>query len=736
MASRNKLFAKNNIVSTQYTQSRKRYSREYLISDEIADEFNTYHGFSIFRAYNDIFTKNIDSKSYKETQDKGPGVPSVRSLFNRAGAIMIGGQNPDQYMRHDNVDAGSIKKTFDEEFEAIRKHASEWRIYNNVPLMDSTENRQRIRAHSGCTVKELVNQSAQGLMGRAIYSYADFMYCKYLGRIPNNYLITLRRFPIPPGDNITALGVGSTTKKEGKNRTVQQQGCLVTWLGTPGNEMDNILKYTVTMPYQEKSAKMQDLSTEGADQNAGILNGMAAAFDKGYRRQYQAGQGGTAFNGFVNKFLPPALQLSNGHYPLHHTDGNKIYGPVDRVKKIYMRGEEGIDFKQDITLTFDYELRSYNGINTRQAFLDLLANILNVTYTTGSFWGGGYRGGGMHQNSIFNNLEIFKARGGYSNFMDAFRKDCSTIKQKASSWLSSGNSGMNWSFDSSNPMESLKNIASNVSKLLSGAADSFGGMLMSGLLNKLGRPQRAYADSLLSEKPTGMWHIMIGNPKHPIMSMGNMVLKSTTIQHYGPLGLDDFPTGLRVVCTLDRGKGRDLRDIEALYMHGNDRIYSSMDSKVFEIYTAAQKYRYSRMMDSKGFDEQNGQEAPMQGDQTDHSSAPAESSPEQQTPIPEETTGAVEEKSNVESGSDTSMYGKVSDLDAGLGGDLEKESAAEADKLMKTLESTRGVMGSNELALCQSILQETFGETDTYSIYFPAAEQAYGASPQPSTAAK
>ena len=75
--------------------------------------------------------------------------------------------------------------------------------------------------------------------------------------------------------------------------------------------------------------------------------------------------------------------------------------------------------------------------------------------------------------------------------------------------------------------------------------------------------------------------------------MGNMIIKSTTIEHYGPLGLDDFPTGLKVTVELDRGKPRDIRDIEKLYMHGNDRVFSSMGPKVFDMYKHAKEYKGS-----------------------------------------------------------------------------------------------------------------------------------------------
>jgi hypothetical protein len=51
------------------------------------------------------------------------------------------------------------------------------------------------------------------------------------------------------------------------------------------------------------------------------------------------------------------------------------------------------------------------------------------------------------------------------------------------------------------------------------------------------------------------------------------------------------PTGLKVEVTLDRGKGRDKRDIEKLYLHGLNRIYSQMGDRKEELYKAAPEYK-------------------------------------------------------------------------------------------------------------------------------------------------
>lgn len=536
--------------------SKVRVNREYLISKEIASELNTYVSFDPFPTFNDLFAPEYskDGKQNITPASTGVGTPGVRSIFNKAGAMVVGS-------------AGATTESI------ISQQASDFRISNNVPLMDNPATRQAIKKNSGCTIKELVEASQKGLLGRETYSYSDFMYCKYLGRISNNYLITLRRFPYPVDDFISTLGIGESRSFFEKPNHAESLGCLVTWMGTPGNNMENLLKYTVTMPFKEQTAKMQENSAADADAGGGIANGIAAAFDPTYRQQYMDGKAGTALNGLFGKYAP---FTGNPPYPAREYDSyrddySKVYGPIDVIKKIYMRGEDGLDFQQNLTITFDYELRAYNGINGRQAMLDLLSNILNVTYSTGTFWGGGYRGGGAHQNNIFTNLNIFKKNTrGMAGFIDAFAKDYSDISGKIGETIKS-NGGL---------LNTLKQLANNL-----------GGMLISGALNKLGRPQKQLTASLLSPAPVGFWHVTIGNPHHPIMSMGNMILKSAEIQHYGPLGLDDFPTGLKVVCQLTRGKSRDIRDIEKLYMHGNDRIYSPMGPKIFDMYKHSKEYR-------------------------------------------------------------------------------------------------------------------------------------------------
>ena len=212
-----KLF-NNEINRDAKLSSKVKYNREYLISKDVAEELNTYMSFEPFATFNEVFAPEYESSGdYAIKDTKKPGAIGVRSIFNKAGAVLIGNKND-----------GVI-------------NAGEWRISNNVPLMDSPTNRQEIRKHSGCSVKDLVRDSKDGLLGKSTYDYSDFMYCKHLGKMSNNYMITLRRFPLPVDDYISTIGTVSRTDEGIASNNSQSIGCMVTWMGVSGNEMSNIV---------------------------------------------------------------------------------------------------------------------------------------------------------------------------------------------------------------------------------------------------------------------------------------------------------------------------------------------------------------------------------------------------------------------------------------------------------------------------------------------------------------
>lgn len=512
-----------------------RDNRVNLLTKETAAEFNTYRNWKEFR----LMLPKIWDDDGKLTNVQHPQGYGTKSLFSNNAAVY------------------SKSAT-----------GNEIRDDMNMPLLDSPQAREKIRKKTGCTVKELVEASASGLMGRAIYNYGDFMFCKHLGKIPNNYLITLRKFPMPCSDHINF----SFAEESTYNHHMPDIGRLVTWLGTPGNDMSSLLSYTYNMSWSDLSAPVDDEPSAigGRDGGSGLA-GVLGVLDGTFGREV-AQSGGYGYSG-ENNILAQKMGFSSQYGATRNADlknTNKSYeSNQNAIMKVKVPGakSDGLSFSQPITLTFDYELRSYDGINGRSAMLDLLANILMVTYTQGKFFPGSYRSANMATSNIYSNLPIFKkgASASVGSMMSAMFDSFKSIT-----------AGMGFG-KGKDPIQALKNMGNNLMTLL-----------CNGLINKLGRPQQFAYTSLISPTPTGQWHLTIGNPRNPIMSIGNLCLTSAKIEHYGPLGLDDFPTGLKVTVTLEHAKARDSVAIEQMYMQGNNRIYSPMGADgIRSMYEAA-----------------------------------------------------------------------------------------------------------------------------------------------------
>ena len=542
-------------------RSKFKIDRLDILDNDVAYRLNTYRNWGQFDLMIDPFPKSAT--------EMGNPVPAkgTKSLFNNVHAVY---------------------------------YSNTLRHRNNMPLIDTQDVRRGMRNDSDCSIKALVAKSAAGRMGRAVYNYSDFMYCKELGRVSNNYLVTLRRFPAPCGDDILFINPDSDleTGKDGLQSHSPDVGRLVTWIGVSGNDMSNILKYSYKMPFKDANAEIQQYSGAG-DTGNGALGALLNATDKKYQEYQVKGFGGDKVNTYLSQVLggdkTTAGRFLTGNESTasysqadwrSFRDQNKVYGPIDVIKKTTVRGDEGLDFNQSITLNFDYEMRSYDGINTKAAFLDLLSNILAVTYTTGTFWGGGYRmTSGSPQSNVFANLPIWKlGNKGVPTFGQAI--DAAT--------------------------DSLKDIWGQLSQGqgIVGALKTLGSSLFSSFLgtalNKLGRPTKVALNAILEPVPTGMWHLTIGNPMHPIMVMGNMILESTDIEHYGPLGLDDFPTGIRVTCTLKHGKPRDISMIESMYVMGHSRVYIPVGPYIKDMYAQASEYKETEKKIIKTYTATNG----------------------------------------------------------------------------------------------------------------------------------
>jgi len=401
------------------------------------------------------------------------------------------------------------------------------------------------------TVGQLVGDL--NLAKKTPYYYTDFLYCKYIGKIPLNHLITLRRYPAPTFDNLAVpaqladSGTGSgTTGGTGPglpNVTQQDEffpiAQAVTWFGEETeNKLSDILGFTVTMNWKLVEAEVntvagneqgsEDSPSPGAAKWLGILTGNVNSPFATQNSQYDP--------------------YNNG--PLAH----RVYGPVNTIAKTYKR-ERGLDFKQQIALNFHYSLKSIGNINPKAAMLDLMSNMLSLTYNNAGFWGGA--------NRYFPQKPTYPFLGGKDGMNAWYRGDAVGFAKSVGKQVSAA-------FDSlskilgelaEDPISTLKKIATGAAKL--GMAE----------MGKGRAPSIVAMKSLLTGEPVGEWHMVVGNPYDPIAAVGNLICTEAKFQFNDVIGADNFPTEMKVTITMEHGRPRDAGDIQSIFNRGQGRIY-------------------------------------------------------------------------------------------------------------------------------------------------------------------
>ena len=428
----------------------------------------------------------------------------------------------------------------------------------------------KLTALDDCSIHNLVKLSNEkdSILGQARYKYSDFMYCRDVGKISNNHLITLRRFAAPVRDNIFQY---TGTDTQTSNEVAGDIGRLITWFGTPENKLEDILKYSFHASWREMEAARQDLDSQENDTARGLTGGLVNLFNTEHAEGVEKGINASAFSMLLKD---DASEYDKGPYADNPAvngrmfDKHKIYEPKDTVRSKY-EYEGNLKFSQQFTLTFNYKLRGYDNINGKTAMLDLLGNILAVTYKKGKFWPGEQHIIGAPQNKQGWDKAI-----GMQNTAIAASGTFLGSLCNGGSLSDAASSAMNI-IQGADLGKDINQAAKDLlNKLKAGGLQS----IFSGLMkNALGRPAVYAFDSLLTEGETGTWHVTIGNPLNPIASIGNLIIDGDVeITHGGPLGLDDFPTEITVKVPLKHAMPRDSVDIQRMFTKGRRAIYAEI----------------------------------------------------------------------------------------------------------------------------------------------------------------
>ena len=395
------------------------------------------------------------------------------------------------------------------------------------------------------------------------YEWTDFLYCSEYPYIPNNKLITLRRFPVPVYDH------GQVADQTNSNRFMYPIAKAVTWLGSCGaNKIEDILKLKWGLKWKELTSKVEEVNGNEQGLESSGMSGMKfGGMDIGGALMKMsmvstilgfAGVGGNHGASWGQHSGKDAANASFDPYKQGPYQ-NLPYGPVNCIDSTLIR-DRGLTFENSISLKFAYSLKTIGGINSKAALLDIIANFLSLTSNNAAFWGGAVRY--------------------FPNKSDQYPYPCG--KKGVDAWYNGDFLGFMGAIG-----DTFIGLMSSIGTMLKDAFTGGGGgiintakKLVSGYGKyEMGKAQRGHRPkalgvrALLTGEPVGEWHLMVGNPFNPIAMIGNLVVSDCEMTFSPELGPDDFPESVYFTVTLKHGKPRDKGDIESILNRGQGRLY-------------------------------------------------------------------------------------------------------------------------------------------------------------------
>ena len=465
---------------------------------------------------------------------------------------------------------------------------------NNRPWYEIETNRNDDIGYSKTpTTAKIIEWGKTDEKKRIPYLFQDFVFCKWWNKIPNNRLITLRRYSNPVLDNLNTP-VDNTVDNNGNDvdlKIFPPMATALTYFGEEtGNSLKNILKFSTAMPWGETKADIWDLTSQKTpttnEQMSGALGALGLPFGNELAKVLN---GLSVMNGDFNR--NGAIE-KNGLPPDPYKDGpyqNRIQGPVNRIDSVKKR-DAGLKFTMEgLKIKFDYVARPIGGINSKAVMLDILANFMVLGSASAVFFGGAhksriqgvrfpagkvdainemYKGNILGKNGAIsqyaNSLSSFYGNNGgvggiLSTMWDAAKGIMGDLLSSLGNPL-----GMSTGAETEQGSKVSENVQSAVAE-----------KMKTGMTIPYVQGMRA----LLTGEPVGEWHLTIGNPMNPIAMIGNLICTNVEVEidEDAGVGPDDFPLGWSITVSLEHGMARDRDSIESMFNFGNGRIYELPD---------------------------------------------------------------------------------------------------------------------------------------------------------------
>lgn len=409
--------------------------------------------------------------------------------------------------------------------------------------------------YKDASIDKIVNLLSQNSPAAKI-SYADFLYCKKLGAFPNNRLVILRRFFQPVEDDLNSSI---------SNKNQNPLSVMVTWFdefplqitfgeewatyagGGLTQEISNTFNsLTSFLPLNKIgiSSKTKEFLTDATNQNQGDT--VSSPWLK------------TLWYQFIDKLY----KNDSNNIPPHFKDVLTEANPNLIRESVY---KKGLKCSLQMSITFSYVMRYINGIDQHVAMHNIIANAIRMGTSTSVTI---FPKSNSFLPSFVTDLNEGKIITALSNillelgkFIDNVQKDVKNTLTPKEDSNKNKNTNLSQEEIKKNVGQSLKNVESKFGQQLKQLFSLYRFKLTAALQQDMGLA-------------SGVWHLTIGNPFNPIVSVGDLILKEQMSMTFGKeLSYDDQPTEVNFTINLSSARNRGAQEIEQIFNAGRGRIY-------------------------------------------------------------------------------------------------------------------------------------------------------------------
>lgn len=382
---------------------------------------------------------------------------------------------------------------------------------------------------------------------------SDFAYLKDVGVYPNNRLMIARRFGVGVTDDLTSVKANPLST-------------LISW--TPGDA--DFIDIKFGEKWVEADASFEEvLNSVGGDLKSSGDNG---------------GGLGTVLAGGANIIPLPGLMESLQYRVMNQlgvsdvTFGNLPLGNPNLIREAKRRETisksrpgSGLVGMFSIKMVVEYEQKFINGVDPTLVYYDIISNALSFGTSESQFQ---FNSGLSDKASDFlKNLTSGTTAGftaAIKQFIDAITSVIKAVGETIIGALKGGN-GKN----------TEKEVTSDAD--LGTAAQGSLNVITEAVAGVIGKYkiQIAGIANALSGSPSAPWHITIGNPKRPLFSSGDMLVRDVTMKMGNTLSFNDLPSSIKLEFTLESARNLGAQEIFRKFNTGKGRTYIRTD-KTFE----------------------------------------------------------------------------------------------------------------------------------------------------------